>query len=80
MNTEGNQASEVSTASTRRADVRKIRVLWIGLGLYFLITLNALRYAREVPYQILILGALVNMAIVMAIIISMRRVYKRLAK
>jgi hypothetical protein len=80
VNTEGNQASEVSTASTRRADVRKIRVLWIGLGLYFLITLNALRYAREVPYQILILGALVNMAIVMAIIISMRRVYKRLAK
>jgi len=80
VNTERNQASEVSTASTRRADVRKIRVLWIGLGLYFLITLNALRHAREVPYQILILGALVNMAIVMAIIISMRRVYKRLAK
>lgn len=80
MNIEGNQANEVLTGSTRQADVRKIRVLWIGLGLYFLIMLNALRYTRGVPYQIFILGALMNIAIIVAIIISMRRVYKRLAK
>lgn len=81
MNIEGNQeTNEVLTGSTRQADIRRIRVLWIGLGLYFLIMLNALRYARGVPYQIFILGALVNIAIIVAIIISMRRAYKRLAK
>ena len=57
---------------------RRIRVLWFGLGLYFLIMLNAFRYLNRVPYQILILGSLMNAGIIVAIIMAMRNAYKRL--
>lgn len=80
MDIEQKQSSEVSSSTSRASDRRRIRVLWIGLVLYFLIMLNALRYAYRVPYQILILGSLVNVAIILAIIVSIRRVYRRLAK
>jgi hypothetical protein len=80
VHTEKNDANGVSLGSTKEADARKIRILWIGLGIYFLIMLNALRYARGLPYPIFILGALVNIAIIVTIIVSMRRVYKRMAK
>jgi hypothetical protein len=60
------------------ADRRKLRVLWVGAGLYFLIFLNGLRYFSQLPYQIVILGAALNAAIFTAIIVSLRKVYKRI--
>ncbi len=63
---------------SRKSDSRKLRVLWIGLGMYFLIMLNAFRYASRVPYQIFIVGALFNGAIIVAYVVAMRRVYRRL--
>lgn len=80
MDKEQNGTSNLSSSSTKEEDVRKIRMLWIGLGTYLLIMLNALRYAHRVPYQILIGGGLINMAIVLAIIVAMTRVYRRLRK
>jgi hypothetical protein len=79
MNFESERGEEVKTKSAE-VDRRKLRWLWIGLGTYFLIFLNALRYATVVPYQIFILGALINGAVIVTIIMAMRRVYKRLGK
>jgi hypothetical protein len=66
--------SDNSTGTIRR----KIRLLWIGLGTYFLIFLSASRFATKVSYQIFVLGALINGIIIVAIILAMRRAYKRL--
>ena len=70
-----NGSVTVSSSSARKADVRKIRMLWIGLGVYLLIIVNALGYAHRVPYQILVGGGLVNMAIVLS---NLCRHYSRL--
>lgn len=60
------------------AERRKLRWAWVGLGIYFLIFLNAIRYAGKVPYQIFILGALINATIITVLILAMRRGYRRL--
>jgi hypothetical protein len=65
-------------SNPRDADIRRLRILWIGLGLYFLIVLNALRYVHRVPYPIFIAGCGINIGIILAIIVAMRRVYRRL--
>ncbi|MGB8323244.1 MAG: hypothetical protein WCE52_09815 [Candidatus Acidiferrum sp.] len=70
--------SSGSKGETRESVVRRIRMLWAGLIVYFLIMLNAVRYAREVPYQILILGGVINLAIIMTMVIAISRAYKRL--
>jgi len=59
---------------------RRIRLLWIGFATYFFIFLNAARLAHRVPYQIFVLGALLNIAIVTAIAIFLRRAYRELNK
>jgi hypothetical protein len=55
------------------ADRRKLRVLWIGAGLYFLILLNGLRFFSQLPYQIVI-----NAMIFTAMFVNIRRVHKRI--
>jgi hypothetical protein len=59
---------------------RRIRLLWIGLGTYFLIFLNTVRFAHRVPYRLFVLGALFNMAIVTGIFILLRGAYRELNK
>ena len=78
--TDNRKQIDASHQTGRVADLRRIRALWIGLGLYFIITLNAMRYAKRVPYQAFIAGALVNLAIFVAFIVALKRVYKRLGK
>lgn len=63
-----------------RADKSRLRVLWIGLCLYFLIMINALRLVHRVPYQILLLGALVNFAIIVSIFVAINKVRKRMTE
>lgn len=75
---EGKDVDRVATKSTREADVRRIRMLWIGLGIYVSIVLNAFRYVHQVPYQALLLGFVINRAIIVMVIVVMRRIYKRL--
>lgn len=69
---------EVLSTPSKSSDVRKIRVLWFGLVFYFLLLLNALRFVHALPYQLLILAALLNGAIIITIVVAMRRVYRRL--
>ena len=54
----------------------RIRGLWTGLITYFLIFLNAIRYAHQVPYQIFVLGALLNATILTAFVLALRRAYR----
>lgn len=63
-----------STTDTAR---RRIRWYWVGVGTYLLVLLNVVRIAGKLPYQIFALGAVVNLAILIAIILLLRRAYKR---
>jgi hypothetical protein len=78
MSLENDGANQTSSAGRRQADVRRLRTLWIGLALYFLISLNGLRYVSRVPYPAAIAGELVNAAIIVTIFVAIRRVTKRL--
>lgn len=72
------QAQQPFSKPRRKETVRRLWVLWGGLLLYFLIMVNSFRYAGTIPYQFLILAALVNAAIILTIIIAIRRAYRRL--
>ncbi len=65
--------------STSDADRRRIRILWAGAGLYFLILLNGLRYFGHLPYQIVILGAVLNAMIFTVFVVTIRKVHRRMS-
>ena len=75
LSNKGTDDESVDSASSER---RRIRFYWIGLGTYFLIFLNALCFAGRVPYQVFVLGALLNAAMIVGIFILIRRAYRRL--
>ena len=75
---ESKETIDVTSKSTKDAERRRIRWYWVGLGTYFLILLNVARIAGGLPYQIFVLGALLNAAIIIGIILLLRRAYRRL--
>ena len=60
----------------RETNPRRIRILWVGLGMYVLIALNAIRYVHRLPYSALAAGFLVNAAIIVTILVAIRRAYR----
>lgn len=58
-------------------DRRRLRLLWVGAGLYFLFLLNALRYLSRVPYQTMIVGTAVNLAVLSTFLFEISKVYKK---
>jgi hypothetical protein len=60
--------------SANDADRRRLRLLWIGGGTYFLILINGLRFFAEVPFQIVILGTVLNAMILTAFIVTISKV------
>jgi uncharacterized integral membrane protein len=80
MDNEKKDANTLPTTSSRDAVVRRIRVLWVALVVYFLIMLNAFRYVYVAPYQAVIAGSIVNMAIIVSLVLALKRAYKSLAK
>jgi len=80
MDNEKKDASTLPADSSRDAVVRRRRVLWVALVVYFLIMLNALRYVYVVPYQAVIAGSVVNMAIIVSLVLALRRTYKSQAR
>jgi hypothetical protein len=73
--------SQRHSAADLEVDRRRLKSLWIGVGLYSLIFLNGLRFgfanAGELPMVIVILGEVLNVAILTTIVLSLRKVYKR---
>jgi hypothetical protein len=62
---------------TGEAKPRNIRALWLAASLYFVAMLIASQYATKVPYQVLVLGGVLNMAIVLFFVIKLRKAYMR---
>ena len=75
-NTQDTRNTELQEAN--KADKSKLRVLWAGVCLYVLIMVNALRLAAQVPYQILILGGLVNIGVIVSFFVAINKVRKRM--
>ena len=57
-------------------DSRRLRVLWVILGLYFIVMMAGLFYAPRAPRQLVAIGGVVNMAILFAIVIPIVRIYR----
>ena len=58
----------------------RIRLLWVGLGTYLLIILNDIRYVRSSPLYVVVLGSLINGAIIFAFIYELKKIYTRDSK
>jgi hypothetical protein len=78
MQTQGMNENNAARQEEIKEDRKRLRMLWAGLTVYFLIMLNAFRYASQVPYQIFILGALINMTIIISIFVAMNKVRRRM--
>ena len=69
------------SAADIESDRRRLKLLWIGAGLYSLIFLNGLRLglekAGELPLVGIILAETLNGAILATFIFTLRKVYKR---
>jgi hypothetical protein len=76
--TETKNPSNAERQEADKADKSKLRVLWAGVCLYVLIMVNAFRFAAQVPYQILILGALINIGVIVSLFVAINKVRKRM--
>jgi hypothetical protein len=78
------QGTERGTPSATDIDVdrRRLKGLWIGVGIYSLIFLNGLRlglaYLGELPIVVIILAEALNAAILATFVLSLRKVYTRI--
>lgn len=79
---QGDPGAQTKSQHDALSDERSLKLLWIGLGTYSLIFLNGLRlgftYASSMPLPILILGELLNGAILATCIFELRKVQKRI--
>ncbi len=62
----------------KEPDRRKLRWLVIGFVCYFLFMVYALPHASRLPYQIFALCGVLNFAIILAFVFSIRKVYLRM--
>lgn len=69
---------ETQNSDSQSAARRRIRLGWMGLGGYLLIFANAIRFAGGLPYQVLLLGQILNLAIITFIVLEIRKAYKKL--
>ena len=67
----------MSSETNIRSQRRRLVFLWIGLGTWFLIFVNAARYAGRFPYTVFLLGACINLIVLISFILAIRAVYKR---
>src|SRR5437899_7513145 len=65
-------------AAETRVDKKRLKALWVGLSVYFVIMVVAFQYATRVPYQILAQGGLLNMTIVISFFVAINKVRRRI--
>ena len=62
-----------------QADRRRIKFLYVGLVTWIVIFLNAvIRYASKVPYQVFVVGSVIDSIIIVTFILALRKAYRRL--
>lgn len=66
---------DAPTAPRTVVEQQKIRRLWFAAGLYFILMLVAIQYAAKAPYQLLVVGSILNMAIILTFVMSLRHAY-----
>jgi hypothetical protein len=73
---------QMRSAADIDADRRRLKWLWIGVGLYSLIFVNGLRLGLanvgELPLVGIVLAEVLNGAILVTFILTLRKVYKRI--
>lgn len=64
-----------------KADKERLKGLWVGFGVYFVIMLFAIPYAAtRVPYQVFALGGLINATIIICFFVVMNKVRRRIGE
>ena len=59
-------------------DKKRLKALWVGLCVYFVIVLVAVQYATRVPYQALALGGILNLSIIICFFVAINKVRRRI--
>jgi hypothetical protein len=57
---------------------RRLRLCWVGLFTYILIAANATRFALRVPLWVLIVGEVVNLGVITALVVEIRRIRRKI--
>jgi hypothetical protein len=78
LQTQSSSNNEAVRGAATRADKGKLKALWIGLSVYFVIIVVALQYARRVPYQFLALGGLLNMGIIICFFVAINKLRRQI--
>ena len=65
-------------SSPNQGDRKKLTWLCIGFVLYFCVMVYGFRYASTIPYQMLAVSAVLNMAIILFFVFGIKRVYRRM--
>ena len=53
----------------------QVRILWLAAGLYFVAMLTAGQFVGKAPYPVLLLGAIINIAVIVSFIVKLRNAY-----
>ena len=63
------------TSTLQQTNRRRLRWLCMGLVLYFCVMLYGEQYVRTVPYQVVVVAAVLNMAVILTFVFSIRKAY-----
>ena len=67
-----------SEPESKTAIRRRIRLWWIGLVGYLFIFGNAMRFAFGAPYQVFLIGQIINFTIIVGMAMQIRKEYRNL--
>ena len=65
------------TSTPHQGDSRRLKWLCIGFLLYFSLMLCGARYARTIPYQVVVVAGALNMAVILVFVFNIKRAYLR---
>lgn len=69
------QQLDATPEVTAAVNPRKIRLLWLAAGFYCVIMLVGIQYAAKLPYPVLPVAGVINIAIMSAFIFMIRKAY-----
>lgn len=61
--------------TSQRTNRRRLTWLCIGFVIYFCLMLYGEQYVRIVPYRVVVVAAVLNMAVILAFVFSIRKAY-----